>query len=93
MYRRSNNQSEGNDVFNNYNSLHGTFLSYDDQYNDEFVRNNNTDGLAQLEQLNVYIDKITHYITTTINSQIFQTLPDNMKPDLWHLLYINEMCS
>jgi hypothetical protein len=84
-HRRSNNQSEGNDVFNNYNSLHGTFLSYDDQCNREFIRNNNTDRMARLEQLNVYIDNITNYITTTIKSQIFQTLLDNMKPDLLDL--------
>ena len=89
MTHRSNNQRDADndvyDVFNNYNSLHGTFLSYDDQCSREFIRNNNTDRMAQLEQLNLYIDNITHYITTTLNSQIFQTLPDNMKPDLLDL--------
>jgi hypothetical protein len=85
----TNNQRDADndvyDVFNNYNSLHGTFLSYDDQCNREFINSNNTDRMARLEQLTVYIDNITNYITTTINSQIFQTLPDNMKPDLLNL--------
>ena len=35
--------------------------------------------------MDVYIDNITHYITTTINSQIFQTLPDVMKQELLRL--------
>ena len=89
MNRRSNNQRDADndvyDVFNNYNSLHGTFLSYDDQCNLEFICNNNTERMARLQQLNVYIDNITNYITTTINSHIFQTLPDNMKTTLLNL--------
>ena len=64
-------------------SLYNGFVTYDNQCNSEFIRyNNNTDRLARLERLNVYIDNITYYITTTINSQIFQTLHHNMKPDL-----------
>ena len=89
MNHRSNNQRDDDndvyDVYNDYNSLHGTFLSDDDQCNREFVFSNNTDRMARLQQLNVYIDNITHYITTTINAYMFQRLPDNMKTDILSL--------
>ena len=87
-HRRSNNNqrdAEYNPI-DDYNSLYNSFVTYDNQCNNDFIRHNNkTDRLARLERLNVYIDNITHYITTTINSQIFQTLPDDMKQELLSL--------
>ena len=86
--RRSNNNQRDahNYVYNpvdDYMTLYNAFVTYDDQCNSEFIRhNNNTEPIARLERLNVYIDNITYYITTTINSQIFKTLDNNMKSDL-----------
>ena len=83
-HRRSNKQRDAEyNPIDDYMSLYNGFVTYDNQCNSEFIRhNNNTDRLARLERLNVYIDNITYYITTTINSQIFKTLDNNMKSDL-----------
>ena len=84
--RSNNNQTDAEyNPIDDYNSLYNGFVTYDNQCNKEFICHNNTERMARLEQLDVYIDNITHYITTTINSQIFQTLHDNMKPDLLNL--------
>ena len=89
--RRSNNNQRDahNYVYNpvdDYMTLYNDFVAYDVQCNSEFIRaNNNTNPIARLQRLNVYIDNITHYITDTINSQIFETLDDNMKQQLLHL--------
>ena len=85
--RRSNNNqrdAEYNPI-DDYNSLYNGFVTYDNQCNNEFIHHNNTERLARLEQLDVYINNITHYITTTINSQIFETLPNDMKQELLRL--------
>ena len=86
--RRSNNNQRDahNYVYNpvdDYMTLYNDFVAYDVECNSEFIRaNNNTNPIARLQRLNVYIDNITHYITDTINSHLFQTLNDNMKSDL-----------
>ena len=85
--RRSNNHRDAHNYVyhptDDYMTLYNAFVAYDNQCNSEFIRhNNNTDRLARLERLNVYIDRIKSYITTTINSHLFQTLHDNLKPDL-----------
>ena len=86
--RRSNNNQRDahNYVYNpvdDYMTLYNDFVAYDVECNSEFIRaNNNTNPIARLQRLNVYIDNITHYITNTINSHLFQTLNDNMKSDL-----------
>ena len=85
-----NNQRDADhynhDYTSDYNNLKRDFLVYDNECNSVFLRSNHHDPIARLQNLYVYIQNIIYYVNQTINSHMFQRLPNNTKEQLL-LLY------